>query len=257
LADTTKIPWTDKTFNPWRGCQKVSAGCAHCYAEALSRRNPAVLGTWGPGGKRPVAAEDYWRLPLRWNEEARTKGRRLRVFCASLADVFEGRPDLDAPRRRLWELVRATPRLDWQLLTHRPERMADYLPPDWGDGYPNVWLGVTIEGDDYCGRADLLRRLPAVVRFVSAEPLLGPLPSLDLAGIDWLIVGGESGRDFRPMDHAWARQLLAKARAADVAFFFKQSAARRPDTGIELDGRLVREFPGVPLPVVAAGGALP
>ena len=131
------------------------------------------------------------------------------------------------------------------------------LPADWGAGYPNVWLGVSIENDRHTYRADHLRDIPAAVRFISAEPVLGPMPSLDLRGIDWLIVGGESGPDFRPMDHAWVRQLRARATAAGTAFFFKQSAAPRTEMGIELDGAIVREYPTprvvIPLTPVKAG----
>jgi protein gp37 len=123
-------------------------------------------------------------------------------------------------------------------------RIADHLPPDWGQGgYDNVWLGVSIEDDGHVWRADVLRKIPARVRFISAEPLLGPLPSLDLRGFHWLIVGGESGPGYRPMDRDWARQLRDKAKAEGAAFFFKQSAGFRPGRGDLLDGRGWKEFP--------------
>jgi protein gp37 len=244
MAEHTTIAWTDHTFNPWRGCTKVSPGCANCYAEIMSRRSPAVLGEWGPSGTRAVAAESGWRKPLRWDRKAAAAGTRRRVFCASLADVFEDRPELAAPRRRLFDLVRRTPHLDWLLLTKRPEKVAPCLPDGWGAGWPNVWLGVSVENADYVYRADVLRTVPAVVRFVSYEPALGPLAdALDLGGLDWVIYGGESGPRHRAEDKQWARDLHDKCRSAGVAFFHKQSAARRAGQGVELDGERIQEFP--------------
>jgi len=141
-------------------------------------------------------------------------------------------------------VVRACPHLDFQILTKRPDRITDHLPADWGPaGYPNVWLGVSIENNRYVNRANMLRHIPAVVRFISAEPLLGPLPDLDLSRIDWLIVGGESGPGYRPMDLAWVRELQQRAKGTRTAFFFKQSAAPRTEMGIELDGRIQRDYP--------------
>jgi hypothetical protein len=127
MAETTKIQWTDHTFNPWRGCTKVSPGCAHCYAETQSKRNPKVLGVWGDAGTRPVASESYWRQPVAWDRIAKAEGRRRRVFCASLADVFEDRPELAAPRVRLLALAALTPHLDWLFLTKRPGTMAQWV----------------------------------------------------------------------------------------------------------------------------------
>ncbi len=129
MGEGSKIQWTHHTFNPWRGCTHVSPGCEHCYAEALSKRNPAQLGTWGAGGTRVVASEAYWKQPERWNRAAEAAGERHRVFCASLADVFEDRPELVEPRERLWRLIVATPHLDWLLLTKRPENIARLLGP--------------------------------------------------------------------------------------------------------------------------------
>ena len=130
---------------------------------------------------------------MTWNREAEANGIRQRVFCSSMCDVFEDHPTIDAEREKLWPLIRATPSLDWQLLTKRADRMADRLPADWGGGYPNVWIGVSIENNDYVDRADRIRDIPAVVRFISYEPALGPLDQLNLSGIDWVIYGGESG----------------------------------------------------------------
>jgi protein gp37 len=248
MAANSKIEWTMHTFNPWRGCTKVSPGCANCYAEALSHRNPKVLGVWGDNGTRVVAAESAWREPLKWDRAAAAAGERHRVFCASLADVFEDRPELVKPRRRLWQLICATPHLDWLLLTKRPENINRMLGPRGLNFYavegpvpcpqPNVWFGVSVEDQ---ARADeripLLLQTPAAVRFLSCEPLLGPVEFSDvtkrsdavaqlgkkaLGGIDWVIVGGESGHGARPMHPAWARSLRDQCQAAGVAFFFKQ-----------------------------------
>jgi protein gp37 len=255
MADETKIQWCDATFNPWRGCTKVSPGCANCYAETLSARNPAVLGEWGPTGRRVIAAESYWRQPLAWDRKAGREGRRLRVFCASLADVFEDRPELVEPRERLFALIRQTPHLDWLLLTKRPENWRRCWPLDpipghvrqnEGDGkdwrrIPNVWLGVSVEDQ---ARADeripVLLSIPAAVRWVSYEPALGPIdfrrvPGLNRIGqgpgLDWVVVGGESGPKARPFDLAWARSTVEQCRAAGVAAFVKQLGARPVDGG--------------------------
>lgn len=245
MSERTIIAWTERSWNPWRGCTKVSPGCKNCYmftAQLRYGRNPAEVvrtGTWGD--------------PLRWQRRAAARGTTERVFTCSWSDWFHD--DADAWRDEAWDIIRRCPNLTFQILTKRPERIVDHLPADWGQGWPNVWLGVSIERDDYCGRADILRQIQAAVRFISAEPLLGPLPSLNLTGIDWLIVGGESGPGYRPMEHAWARDLRDRAHAAGVAYFFKQSAAPRTETGIELDGQVVREYPAprrVELPLFAA-----
>ena len=169
----TAIEWCDYTFNPWRGCAKVSPGCASCYAETLSRRNPNVLGTWGPTGQRVIAAESYWRLPLRWNEEAKESGERRKVFCASLSDVFEDRPELVDSRYRLFDLVCETPSLDWLLLTKRPDQAKYWLDDEWEESPTNVWIGVSVEDQQRANDlVPLLLQTPAAVRFLSCEPLL-------------------------------------------------------------------------------------
>jgi protein gp37 len=233
MADTTLIAWTDHTWNPWTGCTKVSPGCAHCYMFSGQER-------WGQD-PTVVRRTQTWRQPRRWNADALKRRGRARVFTCSWSDWFH--EAADPWRAEAWRVIRDCPALDFQILTKRHERIVDHLPPDWGDGYPNVWLGVSIENERFLSRADTLRAIPAAVRFISAEPLLAPLPSLNLAGIDWLIVGGESGPNFRPMDHAWVRALRAKARAAGTAFFFKQSAAPLTEQGIHLDGQIVRAYP--------------
>ena len=221
MATDTKIQWCDHTFNPWRGCTKISAGCKNCYAETMSHRNPKVLGVWGDNGTRAIAAESYWKLPLAWNREAKKANERRRVFCASLGDVFEDRPELIQPRERLRWLMFETPHLDWLLLTKRPEIAAkwyhDYLMPD------NIWLGVSAENQECADqRIPILLSIPAAVRFVSYEPAIGSIDWSAWPSLDWVICGGESGPNSRPFDPAWARSLRYQCEASGVAFFMKQ-----------------------------------
>jgi protein gp37 len=257
MGTASKIEWTDHTLNVWRGCEKVSAGCDNCYAEAMSHRNPAVLGEWGPDGTRAMASADYWKLPFKWDRMAKKEGRRHRVFCLSLGDWLEDRPELIEPRARLLETVEETPNLDWLLLTKRPEgwedRMyevvqgthdgADMIASQWLDREPpsNVWVGVSTEDQAAADlRIPVLLAIPAVVRFISAEPLLGPIVLRDswimpsfaaddpryhrpgCRGVDWVIVGGESGAGARPMNGEWARYLRDQCQAVGVSYFFKQ-----------------------------------
>ena len=160
-----------------------------------------------------------------------------------MCDVFEDHPDVAQEREKLWPLIRATPNLDWLLLTKRPENILAALPPDWGDGYPTVWLGTSIEDMRVAYRSDELVKVPAVVRFISYEPALGPLDDLDLSGIDFLIYGGESGLQFRPDNLDWARTMRKKCRAAGIAFFFKQRSGRKSGTEPTLDGTTYHEYP--------------
>lgn len=240
--DRTIIAWTEHTFNPWMGCAKVSDGCKHCYAERLTSTRMG-LSVWGPQAARQITSLSNWRKPMQWNRDAEQTGMRQRVFCASLCDVFEDHPIAAATRPRLWTLIRETPYLTWQVLTKRPERIAAALPADWGAGWPHVWLGTSIEQMQVAARADALRAIPAVIRFISYEPALGPLDALDLTGIDWIIYGGESGPGFRSEDKQWARTMRDRCQAEGIAFFHKQSAGPRTEMGIELDGRIVREYP--------------
>jgi len=222
MAENSKIEWTDHTFNPWIGCTKVSPGCDHCYAEArMDHRLGQVR--WGPHGERRRTGEAYWREPLKWNRRAADAGQRERVFCASLADVFDNQI-LSDWRADLWALIESTPNLDWLLLTKRPQNIAAMLPANWGDGWPNVWLGTTAENQTEADRRipHLLARR-ATVRFVSAEPLLGPIDFTAIGPrLDWIIVGGESGPGARPMHPDWARSIRDQCAAAGVPFFFKQ-----------------------------------
>jgi protein gp37 len=232
VGEVTGIQWTDHTFNPWIGCQHVSPGCVNCYAEhrntfvRIQRKQGNEL--WGSRGTRQVTSDANWRKPLSWNRAAEKAGRRARVFCASLADVFEDRPELREPRNRLFSLIHATPHLDWQLLTKRIERVMEMVPESWCDGFPkNVWMGTSVED---CQRANEripeLRSIPARVRFLSCEPLLEsilvPLAMHGLRDIHWVIVGGESGDGARRFELEWARIIVRQCEAADVACFVKQ-----------------------------------
>lgn len=224
MAENTHIEWCRHTFNPWVGCTKLSPACDHCYAESWAKRagNPKL---WQGERRRTTASN--WQQPLKWDRQAVSAGRRDRVFCASLADVF----DNQVPTRwrdDLWHRIEQTPNIDWMLLTKRPENIAKMLPtPEaghqpWGDGWPNVWLGTTVEDAERKRRIGVLRNVPAVIRFLSCEPLLGDLGEISLAGINLVIVGGESGPQARPMHPAWARSIREQCAAAGVAFFFKQ-----------------------------------
>lgn len=225
MSANSAIEWTDHTFNPWWGCVKVSPGCEHCYAETISSRYGHR--SWGPARttKRRTFGETHWHEPLRWNAAAEREGVRKRVFCASMADVFEGHPDVVDARQQLWTLIEATPWLDWLLLTKRPENIKLFVPTSWwSNPQPNVWYGTSLEDVQRAkDRIPQLAEVPAAVRFLSCEPLLGPLEKLDLSAIHWVIVGGESGWGARRMDPDWARSIHAQCRDAGVAFFFKQA----------------------------------
>lgn len=260
MAETTTIEWTvsgdgtpGATFNPWVGCQKVSPGCDHCYAEGWAKRSGLVK--WGPGAQRRRTSPANWRKPLKWNAGAEASGIRRKVFCASLADVFDNQVPQEW-RAALWDLIAATPCLDWLLLTKRPQNIVKMLPynpfvlaPEWP--WPNVWLGTTVENQEEADRRiSHLLAVPATVHFLSCEPLLGPIDITEhlwgLPGakccshrphnedckcgwqrrkansrpsIDWCIVGGESRPKRRPVDLQWMRDLLSQCAAADVPFF--------------------------------------
>lgn len=248
------------THNPWWGCQRISEGCQFCYAESFDRR----LGGdhWGPEVERRFFGDKHWNEPRRWNAHAAELGIRIKVFCASMADVFERRPDLVEPRARLWRLVMDTPHLDWLLLTKRPENF-DMLPWGWPDAprpWPNVWLGVTAENQRRAEeRLPLLLEADAVVRFVSYEPAVGPLdvsPWLYYGmaasrrtndnSVDWVIAGSESGpgAKARPADLDWYRAMRDQCRAGEAAFLLKQHCRKGVKIPLPaLDGRQHFAFP--------------
>lgn len=245
MSETTKIEWTDHTFNIAWGCIKATAGCDNCYADTLSHRYG--FDVWGPGKERRTFGESYWKQPIAWDREARRSGVRRRVFCSSMTDVFLNDRTIDAEREKLWPLIRSTPDLDWQLLTKHPERIKPNLPADWGDGYPNVWLGVSVESNETCWRAKTLMGIPAAVRFLSVEPMLGLVNQFS-PHIDWVICGGESGPGARPMDLDWARYLRDTCAQFGIAFFLKQLGGVRDKRGGDaavLDGKQHKAFPKV------------
>lgn len=241
MGGSTKIEWCDATFNPWVGCQKVSPGCDHCYAEGWAKRSGQVQ--WGPHGERKRTSEANWRKPLAWAKAARGTGERPRVFCASLADWLDNQVPRDW-RYDLWGLIEATPELDWLLLSKRPENYVK-LAPWHKDRIPsNIWLGTTCEDQEhYNRRYRLISEIPVAVRFVSYEPAIGPL-AINLAvppvrAPSWIICGGESGRSARMMEPWWARNVRDDCERLGIPFFMKQMSSKAPIP----DDLMVRQFP--------------
>lgn len=256
MGEKTGIEWCDATWNPWQGCHKVSAGCKNCY---MFRDMPHY-------GKDPnvvVRSKTTFDAPLKWAKSGKVQPG-ARIFTCSWSDWFIA--EADAWRDQAWEIVKNTPQFTYLILTKRPERIGDHLPADWGPGYPNVWLGTSAENQEQADkRVPLLIAAPAQVRFVSAEPLLGPLDLFDVDGviaqamgpksmlwpgdvIDWVITGGESAlKDARYCDLAWVRAIRDHCQAAGVALFHKQHGGTRKINGVwggrELDGRTWDEFP--------------
>lgn len=251
MSARTGIAWTEATWNPWYGCTKVSPGCAHCYMfreQIRYGKNPEVV----------TRSKTKFTEPLKWKEP------RL-VFTCSWSDWFHEAADVWRPEA--WEIIKRTPHLTYQILTKRPERIQANLPADWGEGYPNVWLGVSVENQRHAYRAAILAATPAKIRFISAEPLLGPVTLNDLYYIQpswihglneenshvvpmdflhWVIVGGESGDKCRPMKEEWARNLRDECAAAGVAFFLKQLGGnpdKRDNAKAVIDGQTYTEMP--------------
>lgn len=290
------ISWTHDTFNPWEGCDKVSAPCAHCYIDRILRQHGRQ-----PWGKLYRTGKGVWNKPYRWqneigngtlvigrNEDGSLKrhcnncgsttdtprhlakcGTKpetyIRMFTCSLSDFFHAKADEWRPVA--WEIIRNTPNVIYLILTKRPARILTHLPKDWGDsGYSNVWLGTSIGDNKSVHYADVLRKVPAAVRFLSCEPLIEDITdNLDITGINWIIAGGESGSgeecrydpksDWRKapatgrrtMDLAWAYKLYMKANEAGIPFFFKQVTSARSGQGPDrLTGQVIHEFPAPP-----------
>lgn len=261
MSKITNIAWCDHTFNPAWGCSKVSPGCANCYADTFSTRyGHDVWGFEKDGSRKSLRTfgDKHWDEPLKWDREARVAGVRRRVFCASMADVFEDHPQWPELRARLFRLILATPHLDWLLLTKRPENLERFLPPLWGDtGYPNAWLGTSVENQEYANRRiPELLKVPAAVHFLSLEPLLGPVHlgnipiesgenGLEVINaltgavrllktgqrifttnhVGWVIVGGESGPGAREMGQHWAEYVQNQCAQAGTPYFFKQTGS--------------------------------
>lgn len=262
MGENSAIEWTHHTFNPWTRCERVSPACDNCYAETWAGRathpkdaEGKSLPLWGADAPRDPTSAHNWRQPVKWNEAAKLAGVRARVFCASLADVFEDHPAITASgaRERLWTLIEATLWLDWMLLTKRTENIMEMVPERWRKGLPvNVWIGCTAESQEWAEkRIPHLLRVPAAVRFLSIEPMVGPVDLNDLvlrdgnpgeahysaiesdvpveddeewkcAKIHLVIVGGESGGKARPMNPNWARSIRDQCVESGVAFHFKQ-----------------------------------
>jgi protein gp37 len=280
VADETIIAWTDHTLNLWMGCAKVSEGCRNCYAETLTK-NRMGLTLWGPQAKRQET-KSPWQNARRWNAQAAAgvcpkcrnssqfatcnycgssgrapgnygqlpDGRTPHlVFLGSLMDWAEDRRDLDQIRVRMWELIRNCPHLWFQMLTKRPENIGKFLPADWGSGYPNVWLGTTVEDNRVKERVKHLTGNPAVVHFISNEPAIGPSDEIELDDIEWVITGGESGPGYRPLDMRQARHMRDRCVERGTAFFMKQDAAHRTEIRpflVEQDGSqwAWKQYPG-------------
>lgn len=265
MSANSKIEWTDYTWNPWLGCEKVSAGCKNCYAE---RETPVRIARargvemWGPGGVRQATADISWSVPGRWNKQAARDGVRRRIF-PSLCDPFEDRRELGSLRAGLFALIERTPNLDWLLLTKRPEnivRMVEAIRVHWAvedaPYFDNLWIGTSVENQEMADRRiPELLEIPAKHRFLSVEPLLGPVdlhaitafdgdpPDPNLywigidAGIDWVIVGGESGPGARTMEGDWARQIVRDCLEAGIPVFVKQLGAAYSDPRNGIAGR--------------------
>lgn len=241
MAERTEISWADGTFNPWVGCTKISPACDHCYAESWAKRSghPEL---WT--GERRRTSASNWQQPIKWNRAAAVAGIRRRVFCASLADVFDNEVD-QAWREDLWSLLRATPNLRWMLLTKRIGNAGKMLPADWEAGmYAHVGLMSTLATQEEWDRDyPKLKNVPAAWHGVSAEPLLSAI-DIGAARPDWIITGGESGPKHRDTPADWVRGLRDQCARNGVAFHFKQWGGTRPKVnGCELDGREHKAFP--------------
>jgi protein gp37 len=229
MNTNTGIEWTDKTWNPTTGCDKVSPGCLHCYAEDLTKRFPNGF----PNGFNLTLHPDRLQQPLKWKKPSK-------IFVNSMSDLFHEKVPLDFIQE-VFKVIEATPRHTYQILTKRPARLVELAPSL--QFHKNIWLGVSVENQNYVHRVDLLRQIPVNVRFLSCEPLLGSL-RLNLENIHWVIVGGESGQKHRPMNIEWAKDIRDQCQRAKVAFFFKQVGGRTPKSGGKLlDGRVWDEMP--------------
>jgi protein gp37 len=277
MGERTKISWTDHTFNPWIGCDKVSTGCRNCYAEHFVEIFPMAK---GKDAFKTLWKTKTWGDPVKWNRAAAAAGRRELVFTCSMSDFFH--EAADEWRSEAWALITSTPNLTYQILTKRPERIQDTLPGDWGSGgYPNVWLGTSVENQIYAEkRIPELLQVPAAIHFLSCEPLLGPLNLQNVrckpydfdalqgvvfgpgnSGLEgrirWLIVGGESGPGWRPMEYSWALGIFAQCVKAGVAFWGKQRAGPVNELPLLIEGHERKQFPASWRPTPIAEAAAP
>ena len=234
MATNSPIEWTDATWNPVTGCSKISPGCKHCYAEKMANRLKAMGQANYRNGFELTLQRQMLELPLHWKTPKR-------IFVNSMSDLFH----VDVPLSYIKQVFEVMRRAHWhqfQVLTKRAERIEELSTQlNWE---PNIWMGVSVENQKYAYRIDHLRKTGAHVKFLSIEPLIGPVGKLNLRGIDWVIVGGESGPGARPMDENWVTGIRDQCQKANVAFFFKQwGGVQKKKTGRELDGRTWDEMP--------------
>ncbi len=244
---TSSIEWTESTWNPLTGCSKISPGCQHCYAERMARRLQAMGHPHYTNGFRLTLHEHALELPLRWRKPQT-------IFVNSMSDLFHKDVPLEFIQR-VFDVMRRAHWHRFQVLTKRAERLAELSASVTWPG--NIWMGVSVENQRYISRIDCLRKTGAAIKFLSLEPLLGPLPGLDLQGIDWVIVGGESGPGARPVQESWVLTIRDQCRRAGVPFFFKQwGGVNKKKAGRELRGRIWNEMPaaGLGLPIQQATG---
>ncbi len=261
MGDKTAIGWVNRqlpdgriifghTFNGWWGCMKVSEECFRCYALTIATQGPTryPVPIWGPAATtgRRLFGESHWAEPLKWNRQAERDGHRHSVFCGSMCDVYEEHPQLDSERLKLWNLINRTPMLNWLLLTKRPQNILSMSPWQRNAWPDNVWVGTSAglqkRADE---RIPYLLEVPAIVRFISAEPLIGPVDLTPwIERLSWVITGGESGDGYRPLNLAHARDLRDQCQASGTPFYFKQVGGRTHAAGGRLlDGREWAEMP--------------
>lgn len=250
----TQIEWTDSTWNPVAGCSVISDGCKNCYAMDMAKRLEAMHVEKYAGLTRQVGKRTVWNGLVREDESSLgipySWKKPRKIFVNSMSDLFHDQVS-DAFILRVWEVMRATPRHSYQVLTKRPERMRDLLQNKIRDVLPNVWIGTSVESAEFSSRIDSLRQTPAAIRFISFEPLIDSVGSVDLTGIDWAIVGGESGRSARPIQERWIDEIYEQCLVSDTVFFFKQWGAwgkdnkkrSKKDNGREYRGRTWDEMP--------------
>ncbi len=253
----TQIEWTDSTWNPVAGCSIVTAGCTNCYAMEMAKRLEAMGVEKYVGLTRKTGQRTVWNGVVREDREALSIPHRWRkprkIFVNSMSDLFHERVG-DAFILDVWQVMRDTPRHNYQILTKRPERMAEFVASKIGEILPNVWLGTSIEDESVIDRIEHLRRVPAAIRFISFEPLIGSVGAVDLRDIHWAIIGGESGKSARPIREEWIDEIYAQCLSTGTAFFFKQWGTWGKDNkkrskkanGREYRGRTWDEMPAAP-----------